>query len=234
MRYRRRYKYPKTTFQKVKRRVLLTSGLLVVLLFFLTKKYFGPPVRQFATNKAKLHVSVIINDAIKREVVPNIDMDEMMLFHHNEEGHITDVMIDVYQINNLITKMTEDMQEQLQNQLMTEQLNMPLGVLLSNPVFQTLGPEVAIEVRIVGNVLTDIITRTTPYGINNSLLEVLIKTEMNVLVVIPFQQEEITIVTYTPLVIKVIQGKVPQYYYSSSGGWGGPFIPPPREKEYPD
>jgi len=44
---------------------------------------------------------------------------------------------------------------------------------------------------------------------------------------IPFQQGVIEVVTHTPLVIKIVQGAVPHYYYS---GGTGSFSNPPRDE----
>jgi len=213
---------------------VLGVSLFGVFLFLFSRAYFSQTVRQFAANKAKLRMSIIINDAMMREVVPNLDTENLMVFRTNDREHVTDVIIDVQQVNHVITRMSADMQRSLQEAMIEEELSMPLGVLFGHPVLNMLGPSVQIDVQMTGNVVTDIVTRTTPYGINNSLIEVLIQTELSVMVIIPFQQEEVKVTTYTPLVIKVIQGEVPQYYYNSSGGIGGTFIPPPRNSEYPD
>jgi sporulation protein YunB len=222
-RYRRR---PTSIYKKIQRRVVVFGCFFLVILFYFSRSYFSQTVSGYAVNKAKLHASIIINEAISKEVVPNIVTEDLMLFKSKENGHVTNVIIDVYQINNVISKMSADMQTKLQNRFLDEELKMPLGVVLNHPALNESGPRVTIHISMVGNVTTDIVTRTTPYGINNSLMEVLIKTEVNFLVVIPFQQEEVTVITYTPLVIKMIQGEVPQYYYNSSDG---SFINPPRD-----
>jgi sporulation protein YunB len=221
--------YRPTKFQKFKRKLILFVAILLVLSFFVTRSYFNKTIQAYAVNKAKLHMSIIINEAISKEVVPNIVTEELMFFKTKENGHVTNVIIDVYQINNVIAKMTADMQWKLQNEVSKETLKLPLGVMLNHPFFNNLGPTVKIGLQMVGNVQTDIVTRTSPYGINNSLMEVLIKTEVSFLVIIPFREEEVTVTTHTPLVIKMIQGEVPQYYYNSSASGDGSFIYPPRD-----
>lgn len=216
---------PRTLAQKIKRRVLLAVSFLIILLFFVTRSYFSETVRSYAINKAKLQMSILINEAVSKEVVPNINTENLFFFKTNDKGHVTNVVVDVYQINNVIAKMTADIQNKLQPRLLEENLQLPLGVIVNHPLFNNLGPKVNIKIKMVGSVNTDIVTRTVPYGINNSLMEVLIKTKITFLVMMPFYEEEVTMETFTPLVIKMIQGEVPQYYYN---GNGGEFIYPPR------
>lgn len=220
----RRKKRPLKT--RIKRYILLAVFLLIPTFSF-TRFYFSETVSSYAANKAKMHMSMIVNDAISKEVVPNIITEDLMLFKTKTNGHVTNVLIDVYQINNVIAKMTTDMQTKLHHRIVSEELEMPMGAMFSHPLLNRMGPTVKIEIQMVGNIKTDIITRATPYGINNSLMEVMIKTEIDFLVFIPYQKQELTLVTYTPLVIKMIQGEVPQYYYSSSNG---SFITPPRDE----
>lgn len=204
----------------------MISILFFILSFFITRAYFSEAVQMYTANRAKLQVSILINDAISKEVVPNIVTEDLMIFRTNTDGHVTDVIIDVYQINNVTTKMAKDIQQSLKREVMEEHLRMPIGALTGHPMWSNLGPKIDIEIQMLGNVMTDIVTKTEPYGINNTLMKVMIKTEVQVLVLIPFQRQVITVTNYTPLVIKMIQGEVPQYYYNSSNG---EFIPPPRE-----
>ena len=214
-----------TPFEKFKRRFIITVILFVILSFITTRAYFSETVRTYAANRATLQMSVIINEAISREIVPNIQAEELIHMKLNTEGQVTDVFIDVYRINLLLTNMTREIQERLIHQIHEEKLSLPLGVMFGHPWFSAMGPKVPIQIEMVGNVLSDIVTRTELYGINNTLMEVNIRTEINFLVMIPFQRQEIQVVTNTPLVINMIQGEVPRYYYSSREN--GEFIHPP-------
>lgn len=59
-------------------------------------------------------------------------------------------------------------------------------------------------------------TEVKTYGINNALLEILLKVTVNMYVGLPFKSEEVTVTVSSPLVLKMITGDIPQYYYIGS------------------
>lgn len=221
---RRRFKFT------VNRGILLL--IIIILLFLiLSKMYYRSPLLAYAKQKSYYYASVLINDAISSQIVPNVDTNKIINMETKSNGYVTSVVVDVYQVNMLISKMTKQIQDQLlvyQNDSSHElnNLSIPLGVMFDNPILNNMGPNINIHIRMIGSVYTDILSSAKPYGINNSLIEVVIKTKVRFQVMIPFQQGEIVVETSTPLLIKVIQGSVPHYYFS---GGNGSFSNPPRD-----
>ncbi len=207
--------------------------LVIIFLLFLvvSKTYFRSPLLVYAKQKSFFYASVIINDAISNQVVPNIDTNKIINMETKSNGYVTSVVVDVYQVNLLISKMTKEIQDQLliyQNDKDNElnKLHIPLGVMFNNPMFNNVGPKINIQLTIIGSVVSDIVSSVKPYGINNSLIEVVIKTRVKFQVAIPYQKDEIIVETNTPLLIKVIQGSVPHYYYTGGNGY---FSNPPTD-----
>lgn len=198
----------------------------------LTKIYLQSPLIVYAKQKSSFYASILINDAISKQIVPNIDTEKIINIDTSSSGQVTSVVVDVYQINLLITEMTKDIQrtlEEYENDKNHElhQLKIPLGVIFDNPLFAGLGPNLKINLRTIGTVYTDIVSSAKPFGINNSLIEVNILTRVRFQVAIPFQRDEIEVETMTPLLIKVIQGSVPYYYYIGGKNSGIVNPPPP-------
>ncbi len=231
--HRHRRKKRKITYKKV----ILFLILLFLLLYIMTKIYLRSPLIAYAKQKSYYYSSVLINEAISNQIVPNIDTSKIIMMETKSNGIVSSVVVDVYQINLLISKMTKQIQDELlnlQNDKQNElnRLKIPVGVILDNPVFNNLGPNINISLRIIGSVYTDIASSVKPYGINNSLIEVVIKTKVRFQVAIPFQKDEILVETSTPLLIKIIQGSVPHYYYI--GGNGSFSNPPHDDNDGPD
>lgn len=226
MKWRRRHR----------KRFTLKKGFVFILLVFclfliLSKSYFRPPLMGYAKQKSYYYASFLINKSLSEQVVPNIDTSKIINMETRSNGYVTSVVVDVYQVNLLISKMTQQIQEEL-NQYQNDKnhelnnLKLPIGVMFDNPVLNNMGPSISIQLRTIGSVHTDILSSVKPYGINNSLIEVVIKTTIRFQVLIPFQKDEILVETNTPLLIKVIQGSVPHYYYT---GGNGSFSNPPRD-----
>jgi len=191
----------------------------------------------YAKQKSSYYASMLINDAISKQIVPNIDTNKIINLETKSNGYVTSVIVDVYQINLLISEMTNDIQTTLQEYQNDDnhdlnKLKVPFGAIFDNPLLVGLGPNLHINIRIIGSVHTDIVSTAKPYGINNSLIEVNILTKVRFQVAIPFQKDEIEVETHTPLLIKVIQGSVPHYYYIG-GSSGGVVNPPPNSDSGP-
>ena len=59
-----------------------------------------------------------------------------------------------------------------------------------------------------GNVLTSLKTNVKEYGINSALIEVSVKIEANIDLVVPFKSTEIKVINEVPISIKVVKGNV--------------------------
>ena len=119
-----------------------------------------------------------------------------------EKGNIKDISfidIDDYDINNL------------KNGVISK---IPMGIITNNVLLSNLGPKVPVKINMVGNVISNVETKVSNYGINSSLIQVFVKVEVTEEVIIPFQTKTIKVVNEIPVAMKVINGKVPEYYGS--------------------
>ena len=67
----------------------------------------------------------------------------------------------------------------------------------------------------IGNVTSGIKTEVKEYGINNSLVTISVEIKVELMVILPFSSDYISIDNEIPIAIKLIQGKVPQFYGGS-------------------
>lgn len=203
---------------KIKKSILFLI-IIAIITFVLTKAYFEPPVMVYVKQKSYLVASKLINNAIMDQVVPNIDTKKLVIFESTSDGKVSTVTIDTYQANLLLSKMSKQIQDSI-NELEKnpnselKSVTIPFSAMFSNPVM-TFGPYIKVNMTIVGSVQSDLVSSVKPSGINNSLFEVYIKTKVKYQIAIPFRNDEIEVVTNTPILIKVIHGAVPHFYYST-------------------
>lgn len=88
----------------------------------------------------------------------------------------------------------------------------PLGIIFNNPILTNISPKIPYKIDFLGSVDTYIDTKVTEYGINNSLIEVMLNVNMNVQVIFPFISKKVNINKNIPISSNVIQGKIPTYY----------------------
>ena len=126
--------------QRFIKKYIVLLIFIILLSLVLIKAYLRSPMIVYARQKAYYFSSVLINDAISRQIVPNIDIDKIVKIETRSSGYVTSVVIDVHQINMLISEMTRDIQNQLlafQNDENHDlnRLSIPLGAILNHPLF---------------------------------------------------------------------------------------------------
>ena len=71
------------------------------------------------------------------------------------------------------------------------------------------------NLKIIGNVTSGIKTDVKEYGINNSLITISSEITVEMMVILPFSSDYVSITNLVPISIKIIQGKVPEFYGGS-------------------
>ncbi len=207
---------------------LLIMVILIFLCTFMLFKYVNNGVKKilvvYAANEIKTESVLLINDGINSlemggceeyiSVVKNKD-DEIISVDFNSQL----INKNLVKINNKIyknLKLLETGEYNFTNNLYIEKdkltYQIPLGLITGNPSLANFGPKVPFKARVIGNVVSNIKTEITPYGINNSLLKIYIDVTVNSRLSMPFISEELNTVVSAPVVIKLINGRIPNVY----------------------
>ena len=88
----------------------------------------------------------------------------------------------------------------------------PSGVFFGNSLLSNIGPKIPINLKMIGNVNSEIVTDVKEYGINNSLITISLEIKVELMVILPLSSESVLVSNHIPIVIKLIQGKVPHIY----------------------
>ena len=89
------------------------------------------------------------------------------------------------------------------------------GVVFDNIILANIGPKIPVKLNMIGDILTNINTKVTDYGINNAVVEIIVDVEVYEQVILPFTTKRITINTDIPIAVKLIQGEIPSYFFSN-------------------
>jgi len=193
---------------------------LILLLINIVSNYFSERVKNYVKQKAINESSLIIAKTIEEEVLPRIDMDNLVFNVKTENEKIDSIYINTYQVNQIIAITTSKIAEKLKN-LKNEELTnltLPFGIIISDVLFYDLGPEINIKMYPIGAVMCDVKSVIEEYGINNSIFRLEIAVSVSFNVIIPLQREEITVNTAIPVIVQIIQGEVPRFYFYSKDG----------------
>ena len=88
----------------------------------------------------------------------------------------------------------------------------PFGIATGSSLLYNLGPKIPVKLSLLGDVVTGFSTDVTEYGINNALIKLMIDVKVDTRIILPIISEEITINASIPIAMKVVQGKIPDYY----------------------
>lgn len=226
--------------KSMKNNFLLVIVILIFIIIssFLFINYYSkkaiPLLISYAEAEVKKLTILIINKAVTKQI-SNMDTDELFEITYNKDGEIMLIDFDSKNTSKILSTITGlvelnlraveegkiDMLELPDNSL--QQYNMdllekgiifeiPFGVISNSTFLYNLGPKIPVKLSLIGDVSSGFSTEIEEYGINNALLKLMIDIEVDTKIILPIVSDEIAIDCSIPIAIKVIQGKIPNYY----------------------
>lgn len=199
----------------------------------LSGKKLNPIISRYSDIEAKRFGIYIINYSIDKRFIDSLD-DDIFVTTKSNNGQVQILDFKTKKVNILLEKVTKKLQKtlielengNLKNIELADTFNglrykaikhgvvceLPTGILSSNALFANVGPVIPIKFNFIGDVLVNLNTRVHTYGINSIYLEVNIHIEVTEQITMPMKSKQARIKTTIPLAIKIIQGKIPEYY----------------------
>lgn len=222
------------------RRILLYSLLLFLLFNFISLYFVEKRISPIIHNVAKVELQRMATEAIiasiEENVTRKVDMDELILEKYRE-GRASTFSFNPKVYNEVLTSTTEDIERRLglekngqptnennsgtHSQMQNIVYHIPLGVATNVNLFANFGPEVPVRLSLVRDVDSQIRTKMTHSGINNTFFELFVDIEVEMQIVIPFYSDREPIKQSVKIGDYFIEGEVPSYYGT------GISIPPP-------
>ncbi|MEK3807297.1 sporulation protein YunB [Bacillus sp. FSL H8-0547] len=216
---------------------------------WIVNKGIEPTLMTVAETETKRIATLVIQNAINKDIKEDVDAEEMFVVDTDEKGNVTTIDFNAKFVRSVLAKTTDKIQANLreaskgnidalelpEGELLTKDkqgegiiYSIPLGQATNNALIGNLGPKVPVRFYVVGEVQTDVKETIQQYGINNALIEIAVEIEVNVEVVIPFSTRTATVRNNIPIAIKAVQGQVPSYY-NGGGGSSPPALDVPVE-----
>lgn len=217
--------------------------LLVIFASISLIKYFSnkssPILFSYAESETRKLTTLIINKAVTKQIASdNMNTDDLFEIVKNNDNDIqliTFNSINVTKMLNAITSLVQlnlkaieegniDLMELPEDTLSSypeDKLKqgiiyeIPMGVITNNSFLSNLGPKIPVKLHLIGDVVTGVNSKVSEYGINNALLEVGIDVTVTSRINLPFISKEVKVSTTVPVVMKIIQGNIPNMYLDS-------------------
>ncbi len=220
--------------------ILIIAFVLLIVSLFLAFRLINQKVTPILMEYAELQVgrmaTQVIRQAVSTEVTDKISIDDLFLITRDSNGDIKTIDLNPIHVNRMTGLVTEKVSDyltkvevgEIDNLNLSAELfdskkvkkgiifEIPSGIIFKNPILTNIGPKIPVKLNLIGDIATDIKTKITNYGINNALVEVIVYVEVTEQVILPFASKRVTVEMNVPIALKLIQGSVPNYYFSGN------------------
>lgn len=232
MRLRKKHKFKKHNL------IIITIVMIIFALMFLfnyINKLASPILLNYAEVEMVKLSSYIINKSVSKEISSNIKPEEIYTTVLNNDGEIVSVDFNPISVNKILSTTNNIVQLHLravengdidflelpENVYLVEDTKklkkgiiyeIPIGIITNNVLLSNVGPKIPIRLMPVGSVSSTIETEIKQYGINNALIEIFVSVSVSEKIIMPFNSKTITVSSKIPVAMKIMQGKIPEYY----------------------
>lgn len=204
---------------------ILTS----ILSFYIVDIRIRPTLTHLAEAKARQIATRAINEAIRTNISPNIQYQNLVVLNFDKEGKVAFLQPNTGEINRISSEATLAVQNRLKD-LPKQMIKIPTGQIFGIRMFAGFGPNIPVKVLPVGLVESNIEDNFDVAGINQIRHQIFVKINVRIRMVIPLVNEQINVSSKVPLVEAVVMGEVPNIYVGN-GNHNGLIIPSGTEKK---
>lgn len=214
------FTHPKRRRRRGKRWKLMLAAIVFTLLavntFIYVEKKLQPPLMRVAQIKVKQIMTEAINKAITDQVASGTKFENLIDWKTNSSGKMTGFMMNYNEHMKITAQTIETVQDTLKE---TENFRegIPIGLAVGSPLLASFGPRVPIRYEPIGDARVELSTRQKDAGINMILVEVYIRIQAELSVIIPFDSVSESVDTEIPISYLMVVGDVPTYYYDGKG-----------------
>ncbi len=202
---------------KLKTKILIIISLIISLTYFFMHYYLNsinPRIVEVANQKVNQTYRYFLSSNVSYDLLKNLDLEDLLIINKNAEGEILNVDFDLdrsYKILDIVTnELTRDITNLENNS--SFYLELPLLSNSKYALLSNLGPKIYVQVNMMSNLLTNLETKITNYGINNALAEIYITIELDYELLSPIIKT-MDAINYDVLISsKILNGRVPAIY----------------------
>lgn len=205
----------KKRIKKKNKYVILFLFIMVFTLFLLVliSKKTTPILIESAKKKSKTISNNIITKSVNDNVLKDMNKEEIFIEKRDNNGNVITTDFNSVILNQILNKITISVEKDLRELNNKVSYRIPIGIIFNSSLLSNLGPKIPVKINLDGDVITSLNTEVKDYGINNALIKISVNVKVYMNVIIPFKTEEIIIETNIPIVMRIVEGEIPSYYY---------------------
>lgn len=214
--------------------IFLSLSVSFFFIIYLSKK-INPIFMSYAESETRKLMTLVINKSLTKELTLKDEIDNI---YHITKSNNEDIQIIDFNSKE-VTKFLNNITNLIQNNLKAiEEGNIDLidleentldkydkdllkkGIIYEIPILaatnssllSNIGPRIPVRFYLIGDVTSNVETEVKEYGINNALVKLSIRINVSGRVNLPFVSENVTVDMVIPVSMKIIQGKIPEFY----------------------
>lgn len=197
---------------KKSKKILYIFLLILILIIIVFIKMAYPVFIATCRNRAK---SIAVNTLNKEvnSVMIMYNYDDLVDIQRDENGKISYISAKIIPINELVAKITKNIQETIDSSPSTL-VNLNLGTVTGFSGLAKISPKIAIKVEQAGNIETKINSEFEAMGINQTIHRIYLDLKCRIGILTPLESISEYIHLDVLLTETVIVGEVPSNYYS--------------------
>lgn len=195
--------------------VILTVFSLIVSIVYIDFR-LRSAVLEIAKSKAQVSQTQIINEIVNEEVVSQIEYEDVVMIHKDNQGKIVMIQPNAIILNKIMANTVKEVSASLKD-MDEQELQIPLGEVTGSKILAGYGPRMNVRVITAGQVQVSILNKFDQAGINQTRHLIYFNIDNTIKLAVPFLNEEIKVSTVIPLAETIIVGSVPDTYVSLTG-----------------
>lgn len=195
----------------------LTGIAVTLIVVVLVDARIRPVIEEVVGYQARLYAFQLVNSAMMEELAhEEIDYNKIVRISRGADGAVTAVQTDMRSVNRLKTQVADAVARKME-QPRNQSLSVPIGTLLGSSLVSGRGPEVEIKVIPLGYVQSELTNRFVAAGINQTLHQIMLGTNVQMTAVLPGFSVKTETSTNFCIAETVIVGAVPDGFTVVNG-----------------
>ena len=218
--------------------ITILVSISIIICFKIFNNHIKPIFLKIARSETRKIATLIINDAVGKQLADNLTFDNLFNITTDNNGNITSIDFNSIIVNKVLTTTTStailnlkyieegkiELLELPDSAIVSYDkddlkkgiiYNIPTGVIFGNTILSNIGPKIPVKFSLIGSVTSNINTKITNYGINNALIEVYVDISVELEVILPLMTDNVLVTSSIPIAIKLVQGNIPEYFASN-------------------
>ncbi len=204
-----KYRRPKN---KVRRRVILALvALFLIVIIVVVNVNITRVLISVAEASMRSITTVAVNDAVYYTLSDRVRYEELVTVQRDEEGNITAITADPFQINRIARDTAYMSQENLQK-MSEDGVEVPLGAFSGIEAWAGFGPKIRMKIIPISNVECRFASTFEEAGVNQTKHSIYLEIVADISIIMPSGTRNFASLTEVLICESVLLGKVPEVY----------------------